>query len=298
LAIELYSVSRGGGISTLRVIVEGPGSGPYNMAIDEALLLKGVQDLAPPVLRFYAWKPLTVSVGYHQKVADRFDLALCRRRGIDIVRRPTGGREVLHLGELTYGLSISRTSLRWIETGLKSSMQLLGKVFQRGLELLGVPSQRIGLGRAQKGSGGSHKLKSQPCFASLSQYEVSLDGKKLIGSAQKSLPGGFLQHGSILLTSEGLGVVELLSSAGESRTALKEAFRSKATNLGEVLNREIEAEEVISALKEAFSDSLDFEVVDSGLEPEELRRGLELRKEKYESSGWYYPADENSRGHN
>jgi lipoate-protein ligase A len=268
------------------------------MAIDETLLLKTAQNSAPPVLRFYSWNPPALSVGYHQKVAERFDLAECRRRGIDIVRRPTGGREVLHLGELTYAFCISRVSLSQIEAGFRSSMQLLGTVFQRGLELLGVVPQRIALGRAGKGAKRTDKLPRQPCFVSMSQYEVSVDGRKLIGSAQKSAPGGFLQHGSILLTSEGLDVVELLSSAGENRVALKEAFRRKATDLREVLNREVSATEVISVLKEAFSSSLDFEVVDSELEPQELSTGVQLQREKYESRGWYYPAVENSRGHN
>jgi len=268
------------------------------MAIDEALLLKTAQNSAPPVLRFYFWNPPAVSVGYHQKVTERFDLAECRRRGIDIVRRPTGGREVLHLGELTYAFCISRVSLRQIEAGFRSSIQLLGRVFQRGLELLGVSPQRIGLGRAGKGARRTDKPPFQPCFVSMSQYEVSVDGKKLIGSAQKVAPGGFLQHGSILLTSKGLEVVELLNSAGENRVALKEAFRRKATDLREVLNREIEAEEVISVLKEAFSSSLDFEVADSELEPQELSMGVQLQREKYESRSWHYPAFENSRGHN
>lgn len=268
------------------------------MAVDEALLLKTVQNSAPPVLRFYAWMPPTVSVGYHQKVTERLDLAECRRRGIDIVRRPTGGREVLHLGELTYAFCISRASLRQIEAGFRSSIQLLGRVFQRGLELLGVSPQRIGLGRAGKGARRTDKPQFQPCFVSMSKYEVSVGGKKLIGSAQKGTPGGFLQHGSILLSPKGLEVVELLNNAGENWIALKEAFRRKTTDLGEVLNREIEAEDVISVLKEAFSSSLDFEVVDSELEPQELSMGVQLQRGKYESSSWYYPAVENSRGHN
>jgi len=268
------------------------------MAIDEALLLKTAGTSGPAVLRFYSWEPSTVSVGYHQKVPQRFNLAECKGRGIDIVRRPTGGREVLHLGELTYAFSISRVSLRRIEGDFRSSTELLGRVFQRGLELLGVSPERVGLGRARKSSTDTHKLRSQPCFASLSQYEVSVDGKKLIGSAQRSLPGGFLQHGSVLLASKGLEIIELLNDAGESRISLREVFRRKTTNLGEVLSRKIEAREVVSVLGEAFSSSLDFEVVKSELEPEELRVGLELQREKYESPYWYYPAFENSRGHN
>lgn len=260
------------------------------MAMDEALLCEAITDSQPPVLRLYSWSRPTVSIGYHQKVSGRFDLARCKERGVDIVRRPTGGREVLHLGELTYAFCISRASLRRTGTGFRSTMELMGEVFRRALELLGISSERIGLGRARKGSGDVRKPRLQPCFASLSQYEVSVDGRKLVGSAQKSLPEAFLQHGSILLTPRGLEVVDLLEGGCGDRDSLREALRKKSTSLEELLNGEVEALDLTSSLREAFVDSLDFELTDSELSPRELAAGLELLRTKYESSRWYYPA--------
>ncbi len=92
---------------SLRLLETGAADGATNMAIDEAILTAHARGLVPPTLRFYGWNPPCLSVGVFQSVEREIDLAECQRRGIDVVRRATGGRAVLHAAEVTYSLVTS-----------------------------------------------------------------------------------------------------------------------------------------------------------------------------------------------
>jgi lipoate-protein ligase A len=168
----------------MRVIIDGALSGKENMARDEALLAAG-----EPALRFYQWNPPCVSIGYFQHPERDIDLDFLKRAGIDLVRRPTGGRAVLHEDELTYAIVLPEALL---PAGVVPSYRFIAGVFLDSLRELGLACRLQGPdGRPDRSAG---------CFASTSAYEMCHQGKKVMGSAQVRRNGSVLQHGSLLLS--------------------------------------------------------------------------------------------------
>ncbi len=168
----------------MRVIMDGAMSGKENMALDEALLAAG-----EPVLRFYQWHPPCVSIGFFQNPERDIDLEYLRREGIDLVRRPTGGRAVLHEDELTYAVVMPDS---FLPRGVVPTYRVIAGVFLDVLRELGLTCELKGPdGRPDRNAG---------CFASTSAYEICCQGKKILGSAQVRRNGAVLQHGSLLLS--------------------------------------------------------------------------------------------------
>ncbi|MBN2353914.1 MAG: aminomethyl-transferring glycine dehydrogenase subunit GcvPB [Spirochaetales bacterium] len=171
------------GTTEIKLIVDGALTGAENMARDEALLAEG-----RPVVRFYRWSPPCVSIGYFQDPARDIDLEFLKRKGIDFVRRPTGGRAVLHEHELTYAIVLPGN---FLPSGIVPSYRKIASVFLAALAEWGVRGELKGpAGRPDR---------SGSCFASVSAYEITVDGRKIIGSAQVRRRGVVLQHGSLLL---------------------------------------------------------------------------------------------------
>lgn len=163
-------------------------SGKVQMAVDEWLLEQHRLGLHPPTLRFYTWSPAAISLGYHQQVWPKFweDLSWQNTK-LDLVRRPTGGRAVLHQGDLTYAVIIS---------GISGSRK---EVYQKLCEFLivGWRSLNVNLHYGKAGRGYIH---NPNCFATATGADLLLDdGSKLIGSAQVYRDGAILQHGSMQL---------------------------------------------------------------------------------------------------
>lgn len=175
----------------LRVIVHGRASGAWNMAIDEALLDRPESGCT---LRFYAWNRPTVSLGYAQPLASAVDLELARRRGIAVVRRPTGGRAVLHADEITYAIA-APADAGVLAGGVSAAYRRIAAGLQAGLGRLGA---RVDVERTGSATSPAHK---GACFGARTRYELSVGGRKLAGSAQRRRAGRLLQHGSLLLGS-------------------------------------------------------------------------------------------------
>lgn len=183
-------------ISTGRLIQDGAHSGEFNMAAD----VYAAQEAAyseQVILRLYTWDQPTLSLGFHQK----FDEVLrgsYAARGIPIVRRPTGGRAVLHDQELTYCLAIP-TSHRLIMEGKDRLQEDIGRAFVEAGQLIGLQPQLVRRGVEDRGAQMRLASGSPLCFDGISRWEVRLNGRKWIGSAQRIFPHAYLQHGSILL---------------------------------------------------------------------------------------------------
>ncbi|MBV5260529.1 lipoate--protein ligase family protein [Synechococcus moorigangaii CMS01] len=163
-------------------------SGETQMALDRLLLDQHLQGQIPSVLRFYTWKPVAISLGYHQRQYPEFwnDLTYQGKK-IDLVRRPSGGRAVLHQGDLTYAI---------ITSGLKGSRQenyeTLCQFLITGFRELGIP---LSYGQQQR-----NYEHFDSCFRTHTKADlVTETGYKLIGSAQLRRQGAILQHGSIRL---------------------------------------------------------------------------------------------------
>src|SRR5215471_2221952 len=163
-----------------RFVNTGNGTAAFNMALDEALLLVHEAGAALPTLRVYGWCQPTLSLGYAQNARQEVDLAACQARGVTVVRRPTGGRAVLHDQEVTY--SVVLPLLADGPSTISEHYRRIGMALATALQSLGIP---VCLARPQVRTASSHALASPACFAALSRYELSAAGRKNVGSAQK-----------------------------------------------------------------------------------------------------------------
>lgn len=192
------------------MILDGAAPGPWNMAVDGALLASAIEG-STPTLRFYTWRGPWLSLGYGQP-RDPRRLAACRSAGVGVVRRPTGGRAVLHGGDLTYALAASETLL---PAGLHASYRLVADALLEAMRSLGVPVQR-------SGPASSGQRASFDCFARLVPNELCAEGRKLAGSAQRRRAGGVLQHGSLRVFPDPPSACVAAGQGGGAATSLRE----------------------------------------------------------------------------
>lgn len=178
------------------LVLDGALDGRQNMAIDAALL-EEVNDSPEPrtIVRFYTWARPTLSLGRNQKIEKAADVDYCQAHGIDIVPRPTGGRAVLHDDELTYAIISNDTS--YFGDTIYANYKRVSEALCAGFNLLGVPAILAPDTRKPEPTSGSF---DPPCFISPSRYELMVGGRKIVGSAQRRVRRGFLQHGSMPVT--------------------------------------------------------------------------------------------------
>jgi lipoyl(octanoyl) transferase len=230
-------------------------SGVFNMDYDTALAQALVNGTGNPTIRVYAWQPSAISLGWNQSL-DEIDLAKTSSSGIDVVRRPTGGRAILHSEELTYSVV-----MRVKGKNVLSVYDEISRALVTGLLELGVP---VAIEKSQPHFPSLYRTSSAAaCFSSTGRYEIKCHGKKLVGSAQRryAAEGGeevVLQHGSILLGPDHKRMVDFLNfSSEEQRTSLRRELDEKTTELSTLLNREIGllevAEVVLHGFKKAWS---------------------------------------------
>ena len=177
-------------ISTWRLIPFLQMSGPVQMALDTWLLDQHQRGLHPPTLRFYTWEPAAISLGYHQhRYPEAWKQLIWQGRSLDLVRRPSGGRAVLHQGDLTYAIVTSGLSGSRLEAYLTLCEFLI-----QGWRSLGV-----NLNYGESGRGYIH---NPNCFGTATIADLTLDGTKFIGSAQIRRGQALLQHGSMRLSQD------------------------------------------------------------------------------------------------
>jgi lipoyl(octanoyl) transferase len=216
-----------------QLLTDGPASGAENMARDEALLQAGV-----PALRFYSWHPACVSIGFFQNPERDIDLDYLAHAGIDLVRRPTGGRAVLHEHEITYAMVLPE---RYLPPGTAASYRLMADMIVSALASLGVACEvKPPAGRPDRSAG---------CFSSTSAYEISVAGRKVVGSAQVRRNGIVLQHGSILLSVDYERQARCLKGPAVISAG---ALAGKMIGLEAILGRPIAPAEIIEPLVHLF----------------------------------------------
>lgn len=210
---------------SFRLLDTPPAPGAWNMAVDAALM-ESVRAGARPALRFYRWAPACLSLGRNQPARGRYDLDTLRARGLDVVRRPTGGRAVLHDRELTYAVVAPDRLLG----GARESYAAVNRALMRGL-------RRLGAAAALQPRGGRRAAAPSlaPCFREPAEGEVVVGGRKLVGSAQYRERGVILQHGSLLLDGDQAQVAALLlapgppAADGDAPATLRDALGSLPT---------------------------------------------------------------------
>ncbi len=267
--------------ATWRVIFSKPLEGAWNMAVDEAILEAVGKGESPPTLRLYAWQPPCLSLGYAQPITD-VDLSALNSAGWQLVRRPTGGRAILHTDELTYAVIAPLNEPR-VAGGVLESYRRLAQGLLRALQLLGLPAQADQAYPLPPGA----QANGAVCFEVPSNYEITANGKKIIGSAQARRLAGVLQHGSLPLTGDLTRITRALHFSDEnSRAESADRLLEHATTLESVLHRTVRWEEAAESFKTAFEECLDLNLETDHLSGFELKRAAELTKEKYGNLEW------------
>jgi lipoate-protein ligase A len=264
--------------ATWRLIVDGEADGATNMAVDEAILSSVIDGIRMPTLRLYGWSPPCLSLGRSQRLAEA-DLAACRAAGVDIVRRPTGGRAILHTDELTYSVSLLQTDPR-AKGSIVEGYRRLSEGLLAGLHRLGVEaSQAVG----QKTAGGES---TAVCFETPSDYEITVAGRKLVGSAQWRVRGGVLQHGALPLGGDLARVVDYLAFSDVERHAQRRRLHLRAATMEEATGIVYPFDKVAQALAEGFAEALNLTVVPGELSPQERALSVEIREKVYADPEW------------
>ncbi|MGE5588884.1 MAG: biotin/lipoate A/B protein ligase family protein [Clostridia bacterium] len=279
-----------------RLLRTGHKYGAWNMAVDEAVMVHVAKGLSPPTFRLFEWDPPSLSLGRVQSFERDVDAEACESLGVDVVRRPTGGRAVLHDVEVTYSLIMSEEDPA-LPRDMGASFSLATQGIIRGLRLLGVEAQIRGRDENDKpgrtaasgaGDDAAGALRTGACFDSPSWYEVVSGGRKLVGSAQARLMGVFLQHGSILIELDADKLCRLLKFASdEERAAAVNHLRSHATSISEILGRPVGFREVEDAIIAGMSSHIaPIELVEGEISGDELALASTLISRKYGSSSW------------
>jgi lipoyl(octanoyl) transferase len=251
-------------------------SAAMNMAIDEAVLLHLLRGEAPPTLRVFRWSAPSISLGRFQSVEREILREICEQRGVELVRRPTGGRAVYHRDEFTY--SIVSSKRYGVPSGIVAAYSYLAQGLQAALERLGV--------HAELSDERISKHPSAACFASSTQADLTSGGFKLIGSAQVWKDDALLQQGSVPLDDRAAEFFDMLRFPGaEAREEALAAYRQKTTPL-HTFAPHATWDDVAHAFRTGFSSALHSEFVEGGLSASEWALARRLAEEKYRNLEW------------
>ncbi len=256
-----------------RLLVTEAADGATNMALDEAIWRARLAGQAPPTVRFFAWSPPTVSVGYGQRLDDRLNLEACARLGVGLVRRPTGGSAIYHDGperELTYSVVAAVDDFEGAGD-LLEAYRWIARALLDGLRRLAVPAEMVAV---------MPSTGEQPafCFARTGSYEIEVGGRKLVGSAQRRQSGGFLQHGSVMLAADEARLRLIFPGEGDPLAGM--------TTIERAAGRRPRWDEVATALADGFARAHGVLLIPGGLSESEARRADQLVREKYGTVDW------------
>lgn len=309
------------GRAAWRIINSPPADGGTNMAIDEAILEAVREGQSPPTLRLYTWQPACLSIGRFQRAARSVNFDALTALGYDFVRRPTGGRAVLHDDELTYAVIASTDELANVSAGAGASVLAtyltLSRGLAAGLARIGIPVElaprdagRIRRGAHREGEGdhereGGHDRNgsgnssgdsngdnnsghSAACFDSPSAYELLAQGRKIVGSAQVRRGSTFLQHGSVLISSDFAAAEAVMGLPPGSGLELS----TRVATVGEFIQgfpATISSQALLSRLADALTAGFTSEVMRCAQPGQLTQAEVDLASEltaKYQSEEW------------
>jgi len=272
---------------TWRFIDSGNCSPYYNMALDEALLEWHSKGEIPPTIRFYGWDPATLSIGYFQKAEKEIDLEKVKELGLGFVRRPTGGRGVLHEHELTYSVIVTEEHPNMPKT-VTEAYRVISEGILEGFRSLGLEAY-FAVPRTEEERNSLKNPRSSVCFDAPSWYELVVEGRKVAGSAQTRQKGVILQHGSILLDLDEDKLFSVFKYTNDRvKERMQRAFRKKAVAMNDIANRSIGIDEAKEAFYKGFMKGLDINLEPYTLSAEEEAYVQEIAKSKYASDEWNF----------
>lgn len=240
------------------------------MAVDE-FLFRSLPDGPETSVRFYRWARPTASLGYSQEVSRVVDADFCRHNGIDIVRRITGGKLVLHHQEVTYSIASSDTGTFTVNLG--ESYRLISRGLMSGLALMGLEVLLAGPPPQ------AYLRGTLPCFSHPGLDEVEWNGKKIIGSAQKRVGAKFLQHGSIPLDKDE-PLLRSVSFLDRETAALR------MTSLSEALGRPADFAGAVKPLLAGLEDFFGVEFAPLAFTDEDRTAIRRIQESRYANPDW------------
>jgi lipoate-protein ligase A len=282
---------------TWRLLIDQPADGAANMARDEAILSCQAGAAAPPTLRLYRWNPACLSLGRFQR-ADAIDRAACARAGMGVVRRPSGGRALLHDAELTYAIIVRADHPLFGSRPILATYRQISLALLAGLRRLGVDAELTPVARDERRKTSDEtelyssfvlrpsSSSSAACFDTPAAYELTVGGRKLVGSAQTRRDGSILQHGAIPLAAHAERLAALLRHPPGGLGA-------KMIALDQAAGRRVEFDELAEALIAGFGDAWGIGFERGELSQHEQREERRLIAEKYTDTGWTYGREHN-----
>ncbi|MBP1080631.1 biotin/lipoate A/B protein ligase family protein [Bacillus capparidis] len=270
-----------------RFIDSGFQSPAYNMALDEALLNWNSQKLIPPTIRFYGWNPPTLSVGYFQNIHKEINFDAVKDHNLGFVRRPTGGRGVLHDQELTYSVIVPEDHPE-MPTTVTEAYRVISEGILQGFRELGLDAY-FAIPRSDKEKAELKNPRSSVCFDAPSWYELVVEGRKVAGSAQTRQKGVILQHGSILLDLDEDKLFDLFLYPNERvKERMQKSFKKKAVAINELIENPVTIEDARKAFKTGFEKGLNVTLEPYELNEKEEKEVLKIAADKYSTDKWNY----------
>ena len=250
------------------------------MAIDEAVFRKSQCREALPTLRFYGWQSPAVSMGYFQNTFREVDVESCRFYGIDIVRRPTGGKAVLHDRDLSYAV-VARGNDPLFPDDILGTYRVISGCIAEGLSRIGIKAEIADEERSFQ----DNRLKTS-CFSSPSRYELLVEGRKICGSAQVRSRGVFLQHGSLLVDFDPFKTCAVMLPHHHEEERQIEQLRRSVTSIDNHVSQPVDLTMLCDVLRKGFEKVLGIQFVEQDLSPEEEEIGAWLLRNKYLTDTW------------
>jgi lipoate-protein ligase A len=231
----------------------GFNNGSFNMEFDLLLAKSLKPDQA--ILRFYRWKPFCISLGANQSEDSLIEENVLSD-GVDVVKRPTGGRAILHANELTYSVMSPSKDI-----SLKELYREINLAIKQGLSHFDERLKNVNLEHNEPHFPSFYKKdKSAICFAVSTKNEINYNGKKLVGSAQRKLGEVILQHGSILCGDYHKKITDYLSLQKNSLNDIRLEMDNTTTDLQEILNKSINIDKLSSSIKKGFEEQFNIEL--------------------------------------
>lgn len=260
-------------VRSWRLLLPTDGPGAYQMAVDAAVVESVRDGLSGPMLRFYRWTPACVTLGKFQPADGNVRLENCQRLGIDIAKRPTGGRAILHAHEVTFSVIVAEKDLPEAGTSIMDSYRVLGAALVDGLCRLGLPAELVDHhAKVRSADPQSMMAAGNPaCFAAKARCDIMVNDRKIIGCAQLRKNGIILQQNSLPLSINFPMWDEVFFRADWRAVA-----ESGAVDLWSAAGREVAYDDVVAALCAGFTAVLDTELVPGTLTPDEEARAQAL----------------------
>lgn len=272
---------------TWRFIDSGYCSPSYNMALDEALLEWHSKGLIPPTIRFYNWDPPTLSIGYFQTVEKEVNLEAVKKYGLGFVRRPTGGRGVLHDKELTYSVIVSEEHPNMPQS-VTEAYRVISQGLLEGFKRVGLDAY-FAIPKTEAEKEALKNPRSAVCFDAPSWYELVVEGRKVAGSAQTRQKGVILQHGSIILDIDEDMLFDLFRFENDRvRERMQRNFKNKAIAINALREEPLSMDEAKAAFKIGFEEGLQIVLEHYTLTDEEETYVKSIAKSRYENDEWNF----------